>query len=68
MKKSFTFKSSACDYRTKYLITTVIELKTISCFSGLFLAFSTIGPALGFVMGGFLLRIYGDFYAIDYTT
>ena len=44
-------------WENNYNITTFI--------SGIFNAMSVIGPALGFILGGFMLNIYTDFYLVD---
>lgn len=39
--------------------------KYISFLVGIMYSFSTLGPALGYVIGGQLLNLYVDFYEVE---
>ncbi|OAF72102.1 hypothetical protein A3Q56_00097 [Intoshia linei] len=38
--------------------------KQSSVYTGIFYGFGVFGPALGYIIGGFLLKVHGDFYRI----
>lgn len=41
---------------------------TIMMFTGVYYTMAVVGPALGYVLGGQLLKIYTDFVTVDPDT